>query len=108
MEERLAEAVSVLKDAGFTFEQEPLISEDGEYVERQGKGLMMPDGTPVPELEIVAPSDGYDPLRATFAIRIERWLNDLGVPTRARLTGFDNILDMLFEDPESVDMWILA
>lgn len=107
-EERLSEAVSILKDAGFTFEQEPVMSHDGDYVEQQGKGLRMPDGTLVPELEIVAPSDGYDPLRATFAIRIERWMNDLGVPTRARLTGFDNILDMLFDDPESVDMWILG
>ena len=68
----------------------------------------MPDGTLVPELEILAPSDGYDPLRATFAIRIERWLNDLGIPARARLTGFDVILDRLFDDPESIDMWILG
>ena len=40
----------------------------------------MPDGSDVPALELVAPSPGYDPLRSTFAIWIERWLTDLGGP----------------------------
>ena len=42
--ERLAQAVELLKSAGFTFEDEPEMSEDGNFVAKQGKGLKMPDG----------------------------------------------------------------
>ena len=44
--ERVAQAVDLLKQAGFTYETEPKVSEDGNFVEVQGKGLRMPDGTP--------------------------------------------------------------
>jgi ABC-type transport system substrate-binding protein len=67
----------------------------------------MPDGELVPQLEILAPSAGYDPLRSTFAIWVERWLNDVGIPTRARLTGFNNIVETI-ADPEAFDMFILG
>ena len=65
--ERLAEAVELLKSAGFTYEQEPEISEDGNFVSTPGKGLKMPDGSPVPDMTLIAPSAGYDPMRSTFA-----------------------------------------
>jgi ABC-type transport system substrate-binding protein len=64
----------------------------------------------VPELELLAPSAGYDPMRSTFAIWIERWLNDIGIPARASLTGFNVIVDVLFSDTvgEDLDMWMLG
>jgi peptide/nickel transport system substrate-binding protein len=43
----------------------------------------MPNGVPVPPLTMPAPSAGYDPLRSTFAIWIETWLNELGIPLQA-------------------------
>ncbi len=108
--ERMAQAVELLKSAGFTYEQEPQMSEDGNFVEVQAEGLRMPDGTEVPPLELIAPSPGYDPLRATFAIWIERWLNDLGVPTKANLVGFNVLVAKLFSDTvgEDLDMWMLG
>ena len=108
--ERLAQAVELLKSAGFTFEEEPEMSEDGNFVAKQGKGLKMPDGTEVPTLQLIAPSSGYDPMRATFAIWIERWLNDVGIPARANLVGFNVIVDNLFSDTvqEDLDMWMLG
>ncbi len=108
--ERMTQAVALLKSAGFTFEQEPMVSEDGLFVETQGSGLKMPDGTEVPELELVAPSPGYDPLRANFAIWIERWMNDLGIPVRVNLAGFNVIVGKLFSDTvaDDLDMWILG
>ena len=36
--ERLTQAVELLKSAGFTYEQEPEISEDGNFVAKPGKG----------------------------------------------------------------------
>ncbi|MFQ6030754.1 MAG: ABC transporter substrate-binding protein, partial [Dehalococcoidia bacterium] len=105
--ERLAQAVELLKGAGFTWEKEPKASEDGRFVEERGRGLKMPNGEPVPELEIMSPSAGYDPLRSTFAIWIERWLNDVGIPARANLTGFNVIVEKVFEQ-QDFDIWILG
>ena len=104
--ERNAEAVRILKQAGFTWEQEPVVSENG-TVEQEGKGLRLPNGEPMPELEILSPSPGYDPLRSTFAIWIERWLNDVGIPATARLTDFNVIVEKI-NDPEGFDVWILG
>ncbi len=105
--ERIAQAVQMLKDAGFTWETEPRISEDGRFVEQPGEGLKMPNGEPVPAMDILAPSPGYDPLRSTFAIWIERWLNEVGIPVRADLTGFNLIVEKVF-DQQDFDMWILG
>ncbi len=104
--ERTGNAVNLLRDAGFTWEVEPKVSENG-TVEVEGQGLKMPDGEPIPEMEILAPSPGYDPLRSTFAIWIERWLNDVGIPTRAKLTDFNVIVEKI-RDPQGFDMWILG
>ena len=105
--ERISQAVQLLKDAGFTWETEPRISEDGRFVEQPGEGLKMPNGEPVPAMNLLAPSPGYDPLRSTFAIWIERWLNEVGIPVRADLTGFNLIVDKVF-DRQDFDMWILG
>ena len=104
--DRTAEAVKLLKEAGFTWEKEPKVSENG-TVEQAGEGLKMPNGEPMPKLEILSPSPGYDPLRSTFAIWIERWLNDVGIPARARLTDFNVIVEKI-RDPDGFDIWILG
>ncbi len=105
--ERVAGAVELLKGAGFTWDVEPQMSEDGGFVEQRGEGLRMPDGEPVPSMNLIAPSAGYDPLRSTFAIWIERWMNEVGIPVRADLTGFNLIVDKVFNQ-QDFDMWILG
>ena len=105
--ERVAQAVELLKEAGFTWEVEPKVSEDGRFVEQQGEGLRMPNGDPMPEITVLAPSPGYDPLRSTFAIWIERWLNEVGIPMHADLTGFNLIVEKVFNQ-QDFDMWILG
>jgi ABC-type transport system substrate-binding protein len=105
--ERVEESVRLLKEGGFTWAIEPRVSADGKFMEAEGEGLRMPDGNLVPELEILAPSAGYDPLRSTFAIWVERWLNDVGIPTRAKLTGFNIIVETI-ADREAFDMFILG
>ena len=105
--ERVAEAVELLKGAGFTWETEPRVSEDGRFVEQEGEGLKLPSGEPMPFLNVLSPSPGYDPLRSTFAIWIERWLNEVGIPVRADLTGFNLIVEKVF-DQQDFDMWILG
>jgi peptide/nickel transport system substrate-binding protein len=52
----------------------------------------MPNGEYVPELTLLAPSAGYDPLRATAGVLIEQWASSIGFPVRAQLTNFNNIV----------------
>lgn len=105
--ERVERAVELLKGAGFTWEVEPRMSEDGAFMEQRGEGLRMPNGEPVPSMSLMAPSAGYDPLRSTFAIWIERWMNEVGIPLRADLTGFNLIVEKVFNQ-QDFDMWILG
>ncbi|MGH2544605.1 MAG: ABC transporter substrate-binding protein, partial [Ardenticatenaceae bacterium] len=108
--ERITKAVEMLKAAGFTYEVEPQLSEDGLYVEVPAQGLRMPDGKLVPPLTILATSAGYDPLRATFGVWTERWLTDIGIPAKTQMTGFNNLVGNLFSPtaPQDLDMWIMG
>jgi ABC-type transport system substrate-binding protein len=92
-EERLAWAVQHLKDAGYSWDVEPTMVEDrgGVMVVQWGEGLKMPDGSYVPELRLIAPSAGYDPLRATTGVFVEQWINQLGIPAKAELIAFNTI-----------------
>jgi ABC-type transport system substrate-binding protein len=67
----------------------------------------MPDGTPVPPLTMLAPSPGYDPLRSTFAIWIETWAREFGIPLTAQLQGFNVIVPKIFTE-QNFDMYILG
>jgi ABC-type transport system substrate-binding protein len=106
-QERFAEATRMLKDAGYTWDVEPAWNEARGGSAEWGQGMKGPDGTPVPELELLAPSAGYDPLRATAGVYIEQWINQLGIPCSANLTNFNNILDVVFGGGEW-DMFILG
>ena len=107
-EERVNEAVRTLKEAGFTWDVEPAWDPASTgSVNPEGKGLRMPDGTLVPEMTILAPSAGYDPLRSTFAIWVERWLKEAGIPVTAQLKGFNVLVPKVF-DEQDFDMWILG
>ena len=107
-EERTNMAVAILEQAGYTWEGDvkPTWDPDNRQVTQAGH-LLMPDGTPVPELNIPAPSPGYDPLRSTFAIWIETWLNEFGIPATAQLAGFNVIVPIIFTE-QSFDMYLLG
>ncbi len=107
-EERLAEATRILKDAGWTWETEPVWDVDNLDALPKGEGLRGPDGTLVPELELLAPGPGYDPLRATYSLFVEEWARDLGVPLSAEPTGFNVIVDAITDRSAPFDMYILG
>lgn len=107
---RMDAAVQILKDAGYTWTTEPVVTrgDDGSFVDvTPGAGLTMPNGTVVPELTLLAPGPGYDPFRATFATWTEQWVNDLGIPLVAEPTDFNAIVDATFppQTPESALGW---
>jgi ABC-type transport system substrate-binding protein len=108
--DRLAEAMELLRGAGFAWEVEPSMDEAGVTV-NAGSGITL-NGAPVEELEILAPGPGYDPLRATYSIWIETWLNQLGFEAEANPTDFNAIVDRVYTPTESneldFDMFILG
>ncbi len=105
-EERVNMAVQVLKDAGWSWTQDPAWSEDLQDTV-PGEGVLGPDGQEVPELTILGPGPAYDPLRATFNQWISEWARELGLPVQSELTGFNTILGPVFIDA-NYDMYILG
>jgi peptide/nickel transport system substrate-binding protein len=106
--ERIALAVQILQNAGYTWEDDlmPTWNEDGGHVD-PGAGLIMPDGVPVPPLDLYGPAASYDPLRATFAVWIETWMREAGIPVTAHMAGFNVIVPIIFTE-QAFDMYILG
>lgn len=108
--DRLSEAVELLRGAGFTWEVEPTMDEAGVTI-IGGDGIML-NGAPVRELEVMAPGPGYDPLRATYSIWIETWLNQLGFEAEANPTDFNAIVNAVYtptaDNTLEFDMFILG
>lgn len=104
---RMEESVRILREAGYTWDTEPTWNEARGGSVESGQGLRMPDGNAFPAVSLLAPSAGYDPLRATAAVFIEQWMTQLGIPVRAELTNFNNILAAVYDTGE-YDMFILG
>ena len=111
-EERFTEAVQILTDGGFTWTVAPEWDADNqELKDGTGTGLKDPNGTTIPELELLAPGPGYDPLRSTYSVWIAEWASNLGIPVKANPTGFSVIVDKAFalgDEALSWDMYILG
>ncbi len=108
-QERVESAVRILKEAGWTWEVEPAWDEGNRDVIPKGEGLRGPGGETIDPLTLLAPGPGYDPMRATYALFIEEWASDLGIPLSAEPTGFSVIVDKVFVgDPLLWDIYILG
>jgi ABC-type transport system substrate-binding protein len=106
--ERLAEAVAVLKEGGFSWDREPAMLQ-GNVV--PGEGIAH-NGEKVRPLEILAPGQGYDPLRATYAVWIETWLEQLGFDAEANPTDFNSLVTSIYipnaEGELDFDLYLLG
>jgi ABC-type transport system substrate-binding protein len=105
-DERVQEAVSVLKEGGWSWTQEPAWDDDLQDVV-PGEGLIMPNGSAMPALTILGPGPAYDPIRATFNQWISEWAREMGMPVTSELTGFNTILNPVFVDSD-FDLYILG
>jgi ABC-type transport system substrate-binding protein len=104
---RFENAKQLLVDAGYSWETEPTWDADNGQVTR-GSTIIQPDGQEVPELEMLAPNAGYDPLRATAAVWVEEFVNDLGIPLTANLVPFSAVLiPTVFAEGEGALEWDL-
>ncbi len=111
-QERFDKAIGYLETDGFTWTVAPEWDPQNQELRAgTGTGLTDPEGSPVPELELLAPGHGYDPLRSTYATWIAQWAEDLGIPIRANTTGFTVIFDRAFalgHEALDWDMYILG
>ena len=108
-QERLETAVTTLKEAGWTWDVEPVWDEENLDVIPKGQGLRGPNGEEIQPLTLLAPGPGYDPMRATYSLFIEEWATDMGIPLAAEPTGFSVIVDKVVTgDPLEWDLYILG
>jgi ABC-type transport system substrate-binding protein len=93
-EQRIKGAVTLLKGAGFSWDQEPRFDQATGVV--PGIGLKLPSGEHVAEIKLLAPAASFDPLRASAALWIERWLKEAGIPVATELGVSSEILRRVF------------
>jgi ABC-type transport system substrate-binding protein len=106
-QERMEWATAHLKDAGYSWDVEPSWNEDRGGSVDIGEGLKTPDGAYFPDMTLLAPAAGYDPLRATAGVHVGQWMKQLGIPIDVELTNFNNILTAVYDTGE-YDMFILG
>ena len=104
-EERINKAVAILKAGGWSWTTEPAFL-GGRDDTQAGEGLNLA-GQTIQPIELIAPGPGYDPMRATYSLWAQNFMNDLGIPVTANPTGFTTIVDQVF-GPTDWDMYILG
>jgi peptide/nickel transport system substrate-binding protein len=92
--ERIEQAVSLLKEAGFTWTSEPGWDElAGKSI--PGTGLSLGE-VKVPELELLTPD--LDPIRVSAARLISEWLMDVGIPVHSNPMEFEALVGQVFTE----------
>jgi peptide/nickel transport system substrate-binding protein len=106
-QERFEWAIQRLKDAGYTWDAEPVWNEARGGLVTWGEGMRLPDGSDVAAMTLLAPGAGSDPLRSTVILHIEQWMNQLGLPVTVEWLEFDTIFSTVLTSRDW-DMVLLA
>jgi ABC-type transport system substrate-binding protein len=99
-EERVAWAVDQLKEAGYTWDVEPVWDERMGGGVVWGEGLRLPDGDAFPQITLLAPDSGSDPLRGTVMLHIQEWIAQLGIPVESETVAADEMLATVLEEDD--------
>ncbi len=102
--ERIQKAYGILKEAGFTWKKPP-VNEKGEV--QNGKGIRLPDGTPMADFTILTPPADYDPARAMAGVMVQEWLRSAGLPASSKPMAFGSLLDQV-KGRHDFDMFVLG
>jgi len=107
-ETRINTAIDILTKGGFKWQGDKKPTWDAKNKQViPGGALLMPDGKPVPALELMAPTYSYDPMRATMAIWVETWCNEMGIPLKYKGTAFNTIIQKAYSE-QDFDIFILG
>ncbi|MDX1468230.1 MAG: ABC transporter substrate-binding protein [Acidimicrobiia bacterium] len=106
---RLENAVRLLTDAGYQWDQVPSVGADGHV--SPGTSLTI-NGVPPAPLTILTPGDAYDPHRPRYAAEIAEILGWLGFNAVPIETDFDTVVDLAFTPGDDgrwrYDMYLLG
>jgi ABC-type transport system substrate-binding protein len=108
--QRLAEAVRILKEGGFSWTTEPRYDARRNAVD-PGMGLVGPGGRSIPPLELLVGPASAGPVGAAFGTAIEQWAKELGIPLTVKTTTFNALIPLVFTNAgkqPQFDMAILA
>ncbi len=103
--ERVEKAKSILKEAGYSWEVEPVGGNFPGQFAVQGKGLRLPGEQPVGPLNLLTPPADYDAQRAQTGNLIQQWLRDFGVPVQWRPMAFAALTKKV-ESDRDFDMFV--
>ncbi len=103
--QRVEKAKGLLKEAGYTWQVEPVGGNFPGQFSVQGSGLRLPDGQPVPPLNLLTPPADYDAHRAQTGNLIQQWLRDFGVPVQWRPMAFAALTKKV-ESDRDFDMFV--
>jgi ABC-type transport system substrate-binding protein len=105
---RFAEAMELLRGAGYSWATEPMVTGDGVT---PGTGLLVRGQSPA-ILTILTAGESYDPTRPAQAAEIATALGWFGFEARPVETDFDTVVDLTFTPGEDglmhYDMYILG
>jgi ABC-type transport system substrate-binding protein len=97
---RVAYALQMLKDAGYSWTQEP-------NAESAGKDLSMPNGQAFPKVTLLAPSKEEDALRYTTAKYIAEQAQYLGIPFAVQELGLNDLVYAVYSS-QKYDMALMG
>lgn len=102
--QRIRAAYEILKRAGYTWEVPP-VSTKGEV--GSGRGMRLPDGSPMQVLTILTPTADYDLQRAMVGLMLRQWLVQVGIPVTVQHVAFSNLIRRV-KARRDFDMFVLG
>ena len=103
-EARVRKAYGILKKAGYTWKVSPVGADDKVV---RGKGIILPDASPMKEFIILTPTSDYDPKRAAIGMTIVRWLKSMGIPARVKPMEFGSLIQQI-KNRHQFDLFVLG
>lgn len=97
---RLPIAFDMLRQAGYTWTQEPSTTQ-------AGQGLLLPGGAAFPHVTLLAPDESVDPSRARAAAYLEEEAQYLGIPLTKQLVDAESVRYAVFSSSK-YDMAIVG
>lgn len=91
-EQRIKKAFGILSEAGYKWDEPPV---DGSGNVVKGKGIRLPDGTPMAAFTILTPPADYDPQRAMVGTMVQEWLREIGMPASAKPMAFGSLIEQV-------------
>ncbi len=104
--DRLNQAVEILKNAGWSWKSEPTWDAASRQI-IPADDLRLPDGSLMPEVNLIYPTSSEDLSMAVFGQEIEDLLTALGVSVNAESLERDAIINRTLIAGGSFDMYIL-